>query len=229
MAAIYLLRHGQASFGSSHYDALTERGQQQARVLGESLAQRGIQFDAAFAGTLQRHAQTAEHCLAALQQTLPLTCLPEFNEYDHEEIFARHRPELGDHLGFTRFLAQSSNPHKAFQKEFELAIQRWRSGNHDQDYRETWNDFRDRSVRALQQVREQGARSIAVFSSGGPISAITGHCLGLNDDQIVELSWAVMNASITCLLFNANKISLRYFNDFAHLETRLDKSLVTHR
>lgn len=229
MAAIYLIRHGQASFGSSNYDALSERGHQQARVLGESLAERGITFDAAFAGTMRRHDETASNCLGAMQCDLPLIKLPDFNEYDHEEVFARHRPELEDKSSFAQYLAKSSNPHKTFQKEFEQAMLRWRSGDYDAEYSETWATFRARAINALQTARNHGAKSIAVFSSGGPIATITGHCLGLNDEQIVELSWAVMNCSITCLLFNANKISLRYFNDFAHFEARKDKSLVTHR
>lgn len=229
MAALYLIRHGQASFGSANYDALSERGLQQGRVLGEYLVERGIRFDAAFAGTMQRHAQTAEQCLGAMQCALPLIRLAEFNEYNHEEVFARHRPELEDKTQFTQFLAQSSNPHKAFQKEFEKAMLRWRSGDYDDEYSESWLAFRTRSINALESARQHGAKSIAVFSSGGPIANITGHCLGLNDDQIVELSWAVMNCSITCLLFTADKLSLRYFNDFAHFEARADKSLVTHR
>ncbi|HVK99136.1 MAG TPA: histidine phosphatase family protein [Dongiaceae bacterium] len=229
MAALYLIRHGQASFGSANYDALSERGHQQARVLGESLVQRGIRFDAAFAGTMQRHTQTAEGCLGAMQCDLPLIQLPEFNEYNHEEVFARHRPELEDKEQFAQFLAQSGDPHKAFQKEFEKAMLRWRSGDFDDEYSESWPAFRARNIAAVDAARRHGAKSIAVFSSGGPISNITGHCLGLDGDQSVGLGWAIMNCSITCLLFTADKISLRYFNDFSHFEIRADKSLVTHR
>ena len=38
MSAVYLVRHGQASFGAADYDVLSERGQQQAQVLGQALA-----------------------------------------------------------------------------------------------------------------------------------------------------------------------------------------------
>ena len=31
MSAVYLIRHGQASFGAADYDRLSERGEQQAR------------------------------------------------------------------------------------------------------------------------------------------------------------------------------------------------------
>lgn len=228
MAAIYLIRHGQASFGSANYDQLSERGIQQAAALGTSLRERGIEFDAAFAGTMQRHAQTAEHCLSAMDCGLQPEKLAGLNEYDHEEVFARHVPELTEKAKLAQYLAQFPNPHKTFQVEFEKAVKRWRSGDFDPEYSESWLQFRTRCVDALQQIRTQPAKSIAVFSSGGPIATITGHTLGVADDQIVELNWNIINCSVTCLLFNADKISLRYFNDFSHFDAG-DKALLTHR
>ncbi|MDE2077727.1 MAG: histidine phosphatase family protein, partial [Burkholderiales bacterium] len=66
MGAIYLIRHGQASFGASNYDQLSELGHQQARVLGEALLPRLARVDAAVTGTLQRHQATASSCLEAM-------------------------------------------------------------------------------------------------------------------------------------------------------------------
>lgn len=228
MAAIYLIRHGQASFGSDNYDHLSERGFQQATALGNSLRERGIVFDAAFAGTMQRHAQTAQNCLAAMGSELQPHALAGLNEYNHEEVFARHLPHLEDKAELARFLAKSGNPSKTFQLEFEIAVKRWRSSDYDSEYSESWLGFRQRCIDALQTVRTSPAKSIAVFSSGGPIATMTGHVLGLSDEQIVELNWAILNCSVTSLLFNANKISLRYFNDFAHFDTG-EKFLLTHR
>lgn len=228
MAAIYLIRHGQASFGSSNYDQLSERGMQQASALGRSLRERGIQFDAVFAGTMQRHAQTAQHCLSAMDSPLQPEKLAGLNEYDHEEVFARHVPELANKADLNQYLARFPNPAKTFQIEFEKAVVRWRSGDFDPDYAESWLQFRQRCIGALQIIRNQPAKSIAVFSSGGPIATMTGHTLGITDDQIVELNWNIINCSITCLLFNSEKISLRYFNDFSHFDGS-DKTLLTHR
>jgi broad specificity phosphatase PhoE len=47
MGNIYLVRHGQASFGAENYDQLSTLGQQQSQRLGEYFAQKGIQFEAA--------------------------------------------------------------------------------------------------------------------------------------------------------------------------------------
>ena len=35
MTTIYLVRHGQASFGKSNYDELSENGEAQAKLLGQ--------------------------------------------------------------------------------------------------------------------------------------------------------------------------------------------------
>ncbi|MFT6897580.1 MAG: broad specificity phosphatase PhoE [Paraglaciecola sp.] len=66
MACIYLIRHGQASFGKDDYDCLSELGHQQARQLGADLERRGIRFGHAIRGGMLRHQQTANACLKAM-------------------------------------------------------------------------------------------------------------------------------------------------------------------
>ncbi|MDZ4123020.1 MAG: phosphoglycerate mutase family protein, partial [Hydrogenophaga sp.] len=51
MGTLYLVRHGQASFGADDYDQLSEMGQRQSRRLGEYWAERGVGFDAVITGT----------------------------------------------------------------------------------------------------------------------------------------------------------------------------------
>src|SRR5260370_25871932 len=59
MGAIYLVRHGQAAFGTDDYDRLTPMGFMQARLLGAYFGLRQVRFDAVYTGTLRRHAETA--------------------------------------------------------------------------------------------------------------------------------------------------------------------------
>ena len=66
MGALYLVRHGQASFGAADYDQLSELGARQCRRLGEHWQRRGMRFDAAFSGTLRRQRQS----LAAIGEAL---------------------------------------------------------------------------------------------------------------------------------------------------------------
>ncbi|MEQ9737575.1 MAG: phosphoglycerate mutase family protein, partial [Algiphilus sp.] len=59
MGAIYLIRHGQASFGKADYDQLSSTGMQQASRLGEALSMRLPHPDVVVAGAMLRHQQTA--------------------------------------------------------------------------------------------------------------------------------------------------------------------------
>ncbi|HEY0660456.1 MAG TPA: phosphoglycerate mutase family protein, partial [Lysobacter sp.] len=59
MSAIYLIRHGQASFGDGDYDRLSPLGLEQSRVLGETLRVRAPQVDLVVCGGMLRHRQTA--------------------------------------------------------------------------------------------------------------------------------------------------------------------------
>ena len=65
MATIYLIRHGQASFGAANYDQLSELGQRQADATGEYLARLGIALDAAYSGDLSRQRETCQRVLAS--------------------------------------------------------------------------------------------------------------------------------------------------------------------
>ena len=47
MGQLYLVRHGQASFGTHDYDRLSDLGHRQCRRLGEHFREAGIVFEAA--------------------------------------------------------------------------------------------------------------------------------------------------------------------------------------
>ncbi|EXF47276.1 phosphoglycerate mutase family protein [Pseudomonas sp. BAY1663] len=50
MGSIYLIRHGQASFGAENYDVLSPLGYRQSEALGDYLAQLDIASIAASPG-----------------------------------------------------------------------------------------------------------------------------------------------------------------------------------
>ena len=58
MGTLYLVRHGQASFGADDYDQLSELGQRQSRRLGAYFQERGLTFEAVITGSLKRQQQT---------------------------------------------------------------------------------------------------------------------------------------------------------------------------
>ena len=61
MGSIYLIRHGQASFGADDYDVLSPLGVLQAQIAGRHLADLGLHFDRCLSGDLSRQQDTARH------------------------------------------------------------------------------------------------------------------------------------------------------------------------
>ena len=89
MGVIYVVRHGQAAFGTEHYDRLTEIGFTQAGLLGGYLARRNIRFDAVFTGTLQRQKETAQGIVEGHREvgSQPLQeSFPGLDEYNPEAL-----------------------------------------------------------------------------------------------------------------------------------------------
>lgn len=68
MGSIYLIRHGQASFGADDYDVLSPTGIRQAEILGDHLLNLGVRFDRVLSGGLRRQQHTAR---AALERLSP--------------------------------------------------------------------------------------------------------------------------------------------------------------
>ncbi|MGH8455630.1 MAG: histidine phosphatase family protein [Stenotrophobium sp.] len=224
MGQIYLVRHGQASFGAKDYDRLSELGAEQARLLGGWLGASGLSFSRAIAGSLRRHRQTAESCLSALPAALKLggACEtePGFDEYDHDDVLLRSRPEFSEPGAVRQWITKIDRPQQLFQQLFDQAMRRWMGGGHDSDYREPWPAFRNRCVGTLSNLAEQmnGDGNVIVFTSGGPIAAICQHLLGFPDHQVAALTWTLVSSSAPKLLHRSGRVTLSTLNGHAHLE-----------
>lgn len=242
MTTVYLVRHGQASFGAADYDQLSPLGERQSDLLGRWWKQTGRNIESVAMGAMKRHRQTAEACLNALgAEGSDRSIDPGFNEYDHEGILRIHRPDLGDHVAVGRYLVEQAeqgvDPKRASQRVFMEAIARWTSGEHDADYPESWIAFKQRCIdathQAASQARERGHTSVVVFTSGGPIAAITQAAMGVPDTNAFDLAWALMNAGVTQLnvrpTTRANNLRLAHFNNVAHLDVACDPALLTFR
>ncbi|WP_226597812.1 histidine phosphatase family protein [Marinobacter nauticus] len=229
MATIYLVRHGQASFGKENYDQLSPRGWEQGRILGRWLAGK-VEPGAVFGGNLQRHRETVEAITTGYGVSLPdMQVLEGLNEFDHLEVVERLRPEWADKQVMARDLASFPKPARAFQQAFEKAVTRWVSGEFDQEYSETWNGFRERVGHALDQLIElaDGA-DVIVSTSGGPIAVIAQRLLELSDRKALEMNNVIANTSVSRILYSGPRRSLAVFNNYSHLEAE-DPALVTFR
>ena len=233
MADLYLVRHGQASFGAADYDKLSPVGERQATLLGRWLKTCGVTPDAIASGRMRRQLDTAAFCIAESGGPPQdrWTVLDGLGEYDHDSVVACHRPEWADTEVMHAALAKTGNPRRAFHAMYLEAVARWTGGAHDADYPEPWPAFKTRVVAGLRQLVALDARSIWAFTSGGPITAIVQHLLGLPDARAFEMNWPLVNAGVTRLRFSVETgtVSLATFNAHPHLDQTGDADLITYR
>lgn len=218
MPAITLIRHGQASFGKADYDQLSKIGFSQAQALGASLRARKAPIDAVWIGAMRRHRETAETCLEAAGIDLPLQVLPNFNEFNHEQIIERFEPRYVDRSVMVADLAASETPGLFFGQLFQAALERWSAGAHDADYDEPWTAFQQRSCDALDTAMSQldSSQEALVFTSGGCISVISQRLLGLSNAMTFKINWSLANASMTRIASHQKQSSLISLNEHSH-------------
>jgi broad specificity phosphatase PhoE len=228
MAVIRLIRHGQASFGLKNYDQLSDLGVEQSRVLGESLKARELSADLVICGAMKRHAQTAEATLKAMGAEPQQRIDDRWNEFDHEEVIVRQKPAYRSKTLMVADLARKGDPRHQFQLLFDDALARWTAGRHDDEYAEPWKDFVDRAQEGLKALdSEDGAKSVLVFTSGGPISAVAAALLGLGPDGWMRLNRTCANCSETKIVSGRSGTSLVTWN--AHGWFDSNRELLSYR
>ncbi|MNO68922.1 Histidine phosphatase superfamily [compost metagenome] len=236
MGSIYLIRHGQASFGSSNYDQLSPTGVRQAEILGTHLASLGIQFDRCISGDLQRQRHTAEAALGRIAEAgiaVPqLEVDSAFNEFDADAVIRAHLPDLLDAEPQALHIMRNAAEHRAeFQRLFSLVVSRWISGEHEKDGLVSWQHFLEGVQDGLQRVLEQasGREKIGIFTSGGTITAMLQLVTRVPPLNAFELNWQIVNTSLSRLKFRGDELALASFNSHVHLELLKSPELITYR
>jgi broad specificity phosphatase PhoE len=236
MSMIYMIRHGQASFGKEDYDQLSPLGKRQARVLAQHLLATGFRPDAVYVGTMVRHRETAEMFRSAYIEEG--RNLPEFqqwsgfDEYNTNAIVAAMFPAMAVQDETLQEDLRSMYTSKlSFKRVFEGSMLRWVKGEFDTPEIESWKDLKDRVADSLRLVMEKHGRgkTIAVFTSGGPIAASLAHVLGIPGEDAMYLNWQLLNTSVSRFMYNDQRITLAGFNAIAHLELEGDPALITYR
>lgn len=220
MATIYLVRHGQASFGAEDYDKLSGLGCRQSQILGEYFRDCGIRLDAAYSGDLLRQRDTARLTLLSQTCDVPLHVDARFNEIDNDAQIRVLLPEVIRNNTAVRELTERGvTSSKDYQKLIDAVFNYWVSPACRDDRVQSWGDY-SRGVRdALSDVmRLQGSgKRIAIFTSGGTIATIVAHVLGLEGEKTYQLYEPMMNCSVSQLFYSGSRVSLSYFNDCSFL------------
>ena len=206
MSMILLVSHGQASFGAADYDQLSPEGEEQSRILGSALADRGIVPSRVVRGAMKRHDQTSTH--AGFPQAL---VDDGWNEFDHVQVLAAHTPPETD---------EAATERRSFQRWFELATERWMTGEFDDEYDESYSGFTSRVDAALRRTTEElgSGDTAVVFTSGGAIASVASALLGGGSDLWQRLNSVTVNTGITKVVVGSRGMTLVSFNDHVHLE-----------
>jgi len=225
MGTLYLVRHGQASFGADDYDVLSPLGRQQATRLGEYFKTKGITFDAAVTGTLQRQISTFEGICQGMGQTtesrLEALQWPGLNEYDSHAVIATV------HSGK---LEKPTTPEQ-YRHHFRLlkdGLTQWMNGVVSPQGMPSYGDFVLGVTSALDHVRKTHDGNVLLVSSGGPISTAVGHILGCSPEATIELNLRIRNASVTEFAFTPKRHMLVTYNTLPHLDAPEHAEWITY-
>ncbi len=244
MSTLYLIRHSQASFGKADYDCLSDLGQEQSKILADHFHNLGLEFDTIYSGSLLRHEQTLTAYLdnlTASGKKIPSVHKNEaFNEYDSENILKTLIPEMiREEPAFEAEATMMFSDKQSFQMVYEKVMRKWinsenptnNPGNKPKHKPKTWKTYSDRVRTGLNEVMaaEDTGKKIAVYTSGGPISVCIQKALNLSDEDTLQLTWQIMNASVTRLIYSGNRLALSGFNDVTHLELKKDSKFITYR
>lgn len=202
---ILLIRHGENDWTETHRLAgrtpgvhLNEYGQQQAKALGESLA--NTKLDAIYASPLERTVETAQ-AIAAHQQ-VTLKTRPGLLEVDYGEWTGQKIEELAKHESWPVIQFYPSGA--SFPKG------------------ETMYGMQARFVQELNHlVTEHPGQTIAVVGHADLIKAAVAHYLGVHLDLFQRI--VISTASITAVSFGKMGPRLLKVNDTHHNPPRPPK------
>jgi broad specificity phosphatase PhoE len=221
MGTLYLVRHGQASFGADDYDVLSPLGHQQAVRLGEYFKTRGIVFDATLTGSLKRQISTFEGICSGMGTQLEALQWPGLNEYDSHAVIATvHSGKL-----------EKPTTSEQYRHHFRLlkdGLTQWMNGVVSPHGMPSYSDFVLGVTSALDHVRKTHDGKVLLVSSGGPISTAVGHILGCSPEATIELNLRIRNSSVTELAFTPKRHMLVTYNTLPHLDSPDHADWVTY-
>ena len=249
MGTLYLVRHGQASFGADDYDLLSPLGHQQSVRLGEYFKYKGVAFEAAVTGTLKRQLQTFSGICEGMgvtfesqrsagqpqlgaatskgSESLAVTTgaahllWPGLNEYDSAAVIAT----LHSHK-----LEKPDTP-ELYKHHFRLlrdGLAQWMAGVVSPQGMPSYHDFAAGVTGALHHIRTHYEGNVLLVSSGGPIATAVGHVLSTSPETTIEMNLRIRNSSVTEFAFTPKRHTLITYNTLPHLDALEHANWVTY-
>lgn len=226
MSQLFLVRHGQASFGAANYDQLSALGYQQAHWLGEHFADIGMHFDHVITGSLARQQQTAQQILTGAGQSLCVVTDAGFNEFDFHTLTRVYCHSCGIEVPGT------ADGGRLFFQMLRKAMVAWsRNELYAQSVPvspaapalETWDEFHQRVHTAMQSLcalDQTSERNVLVVSSGGAMAMAMSQILACGVETLINLNLQTRNTGVHHCYFNQRGFQLAGFNHQPHLQRK---------
>ncbi|MFT6897581.1 MAG: broad specificity phosphatase PhoE [Paraglaciecola sp.] len=115
---------------------------------------------------------------------------------------------FGTAQGVADYIRQQ--PQQALEGLVGRSFDPWFDSQDNADYVESWSAYQERVKEALQAARcnRDGAKQIAVFTSGRPIALLIHHLLGVRPRALMQLNWTLVNCGVSKLLSSRERISV---------------------
>ncbi|MCH8025397.1 MAG: histidine phosphatase family protein [Chloroflexi bacterium] len=201
---VLLVRHAEQArdlsgkMGDLRDPPLSERGREQARLVGESLS--ATHLDAVFSSGLQRALNTAEAIAG------------------HHELEVKVIEDLREHETF-RDISDDHTALQALPRELLRGLNARLLAERSLDiypYSEISYEFRQRAVNAVEQaIASQRAERIAIVCHSGVINIYVSHIL----KSPYDLIFGPNHTSISVVAAGDGRRIVRSLNDARHLET----------
>ena len=221
MKEIYLIRHGQASFGSKNYDNLSNKGKIQSILLGSYFKKINLNFDKVICGNLNRQIQTSNHFAEQLDLQESIEKSNLLNEYNVKSVIEAYV----ENRELTEEEISNEQVHFNLLKD---AVTAWCENNIKGDVNETWYSFQKRGLSFIEKCKNIPENKIAVVSSAGTISMIISLILNLQCLHFVNFHLLLYNSSFSKILIDESGIKLSLFNCISHLEESNEKEIITN-
>jgi broad specificity phosphatase PhoE len=235
VGTLYLVRHGQASFGADDYDQLSVLGHKQALRLGEYFRLKGLRFTSAITGTLKRQTQT----LAGICEGMGVECSAPGNSTSIEASVGEHLLWPGLNEYDSQAVIGAIHPHKLekpdtpelYRHHFRLlkdGLAQWMAGVVSPVGMPSYREFSAGVAAALAHIRTECEGNVLLVSSGGPIATAVGQVLGTSPETTIELNLRIRNCSVTEFAFTPKRHMLLTYNTLPHLDAPDYASWVTY-
>ena len=218
MGMLYLVRHGQASFGTDDYDRLSDLGHRQSQRLGAHWAAMGMKLDHVITGTLLRQRQTwqgmAQGGAGAPWAALEPETTEALNEYDSHAL-------LEAWLGQPPVPSAAPEMRRLHFQQLRDALGAWMAAEISPRGMPSYQDWVAGMLAVVERVRHnQAERSGAtvIVSSGGPIATLITQVLGAPPASAIELNLQIRNSAVAELLVSPKRVSVVSVNGLPHLQ-----------